>query len=217
MAPQTPKSLLWSIRSQSIVLPNLSSIFSSYPLEVNPSLERLRYDVDTWVASSLPQGDSRKVRALKAAEFGYFGATWWPRAPYSRLRILTFLTIWIFTWDDELDEEDGELWDASEDADIFRADTKEFVRCCLGLEDINIGSTPRSPMIRNFEVIGSAMRKVYTRGEFFHFDQYDNLRRHHSADLLSRPMHSPCRPHLRLHRRMPCRRALSAIEPCTVS
>ena len=210
MAPQTPQSLLSSIRSQSIVLPNLTSIFSSYPLEINPSLERLRNDVDTWIASSLPQADGRKVRTLKAADFAYFGATWWPRAPYSRLRILTFLAIWIFTWDDELDEEDGELWDAGEEADLFRADTKDYVLCCLGLADFNIGVEPRSPIIRNFEIIGTAIQKVYTRGELLPINQYDDLRRRNGADLLIRPMCSPCRPHLRLHRRMPCRRTLSA-------
>ena len=210
MATQTPQRLLSLIRSQSIILPNLTSIFSSYPLEVNPGLERLRYDVDTWIAASLPQADSRKVRALKAADFAYFGATWWPRAPYSRLRILTFLASWIFTWDDELDEENGELWDACEEADLFRADTKEYVGCCLGLADFKFGVEPRSSIIRNFKIIGTAIRNVYTRGEFFQINQDDDLRRHNSANLLSRPMCSPCHPHIRLHRWMPGGRTFSA-------
>ena len=178
MAPQTPQGLLSSIRSQSIVLPNLTSILSSYALEVNPSLERVRYDVDKWVASSLPEAYSRKIRALKAADFGYFGATWWPRAPYSRLRVLTFLSTWIFCWDDELDEENGELWDTSEEADRFRTDTKEYVLCCLGLMDFKIGSEPRSPIIQSFGVIGTAIRDVYTRGDLRSIEQYHGLERH---------------------------------------
>lgn len=38
---------------------------------------------------------SPKLDSLKAADFGYFGATWWPRASYERLRIVTFLAAWV--------------------------------------------------------------------------------------------------------------------------
>lgn len=173
--PQTPQSLLSSIRSQSIILPNLSSIFSSYHLEINPELERLRYDVDTFIESSMPQTASRKVHALKAADFAYFSATWWPRAHYSRLRILTFLAVWVFTWDDELDEEDGNLWDAGEEAHLFRASTEEYVRRCLGLEDSGVGFEPSSLIIRKFEIIGTAVRDIYTRGGSWHLNQYNEM------------------------------------------
>ena len=38
---------------------------------------------------------SPKLESLKAADFGYFGATWWPRAGRERLKTATFLTIWV--------------------------------------------------------------------------------------------------------------------------
>lgn len=38
---------------------------------------------------------SPKLETLKAADFGYFGATWWPRAVYKRLRVVTLLAIWV--------------------------------------------------------------------------------------------------------------------------
>ena len=38
---------------------------------------------------------SSRLESLKAADFAYFGATWWPRARYERLRIVTFLAIWV--------------------------------------------------------------------------------------------------------------------------
>lgn len=38
---------------------------------------------------------SSKLKALKAADFGCFGATWWPRASYERLKITTFLSAWV--------------------------------------------------------------------------------------------------------------------------
>lgn len=38
---------------------------------------------------------NHKLEALKAADFGYFGAAWWPQASYDRLKIGTFLAIWV--------------------------------------------------------------------------------------------------------------------------
>ena len=43
-------------------------------------------------------GHSSNLKGLKAADFAYFGATWWPRARYDRLKILTFYTIWVSFW-----------------------------------------------------------------------------------------------------------------------
>ncbi|KAL8861149.1 MAG: hypothetical protein Q9178_002365 [Gyalolechia marmorata] len=36
-----------------------------------------------------------KLETFKAADFAYFGATWWPHASYDRLKVVTFLAIWV--------------------------------------------------------------------------------------------------------------------------
>lgn len=41
--------------------------------------------------------DSTKVESLKAADIGYWGATWWPQAKYERLRIATLFVAWVCT------------------------------------------------------------------------------------------------------------------------
>lgn len=161
MPATTPQQILTSIQNTSIVLPPLPSLLSSFPLEVNPALPRLRQEVDIWISKSVTS--ARKIKTLKAADFGYFGATWWPRATYERLRILTFLAVWVFTWDDELDEVDGELWDNELAADVYREDTVWYIRACLGLQDER-DVEPTSKIIRNFEMIGKEVRKVYYHG-----------------------------------------------------
>lgn len=40
-------------------------------------------------------GHSELLNSLKAADFALFGASWWPRASYERLRIVTFLITWV--------------------------------------------------------------------------------------------------------------------------
>lgn len=39
--------------------------------------------------------DSPLLPGLKAADFGLFGATWWPEARWERLRIATYLATWV--------------------------------------------------------------------------------------------------------------------------
>lgn len=42
-------------------------------------------------------GHSHRLESLKAADFGLFGATWWPRASFERLKIATYLAGWVRT------------------------------------------------------------------------------------------------------------------------
>ena len=50
-----------------------------------------------WLTFNLSSAMSHspKLEALKVADFAYFGATWWPRARYERLKIVTFLATWV--------------------------------------------------------------------------------------------------------------------------
>ena len=48
----------------------------------------------TWALGSSMK-HSTKLGSLKAADIGYWGATWWPQAKYRRLRIGTFLVAWV--------------------------------------------------------------------------------------------------------------------------
>ena len=63
--------------------------------------------------------------------------------------------------------DDGSLWDDFERAQAYRAETILYVRLCLGLssgEHWN-GTKPSSIIIRNFDMIGKAIRDVYNIGE----------------------------------------------------
>jgi hypothetical protein len=37
---------------------------------------------------------------LLASDFALFGATLWPCASFDSLKIITYLVIWLFLWDD---------------------------------------------------------------------------------------------------------------------
>lgn len=42
----------------------------------------------------------KTLNGLQRSAFGLFGSTWWPCASFDRLRIVTYLAVWLFVWDD---------------------------------------------------------------------------------------------------------------------
>jgi hypothetical protein len=112
------------------------------------------------------------LRKLKLADFGTFAALWWPTAPLKQLKILAFLVIWLFTWDDELDEPSGSFADDFEAAQRYRAETARFVRYCLGVHDegkhegVNGQSpAPVNAIVESFRSIGEGFCRYYDLGE----------------------------------------------------
>lgn len=49
MTLQGPDAILKRLQGQSIVLPDMNTIFDGWPRGVNQNLERLRRDVDDWL------------------------------------------------------------------------------------------------------------------------------------------------------------------------
>ena len=109
-------------------------------------------------SSTLPQG--KILKALQASDFGLFGATWWPAAKFDKLRIVTYLAVWLFTWDDEIDLNDGTMWDEFGAAQIYRGQTLAYVRYTLGIDSICPEVSNR--IILNFAPIGAALKSTYT-------------------------------------------------------
>ena len=105
--------LLKSLKGRRLYIPDIQVLFSHWPQHINPELELLREDIDkklqkyayhillvltvselTLTSKSLfPQG--QRLRKMKAADAALFGASWWPYPSIERLRIATYLSIWV--------------------------------------------------------------------------------------------------------------------------
>lgn len=105
--------------------------------------------------------DRKKQKQLEAADFALFAALWWPDAELEKLKIIAYLIIWLFTWDDEIDEPTGEFSDDFDGAQMYRQNTLKFVKSCLGLVPADPSVRPLNRIIQSFDVIGFALRKFY--------------------------------------------------------
>jgi hypothetical protein len=108
--------------------------------------------------STLPQG--KILSALQRSDFGLFGATWWPQSKFDKLKIVTYLAVWLFTWDDEIDLSDGTMWDEFGAAQIYREQTLAYVRYALGID--SVPPEVSNGIILNFAPIAEACKKAYT-------------------------------------------------------
>jgi hypothetical protein len=107
-------------------------------------------------ASSMP---------FQTSDFAFFAATWWPKAGYKELRVLLFLAIWLFTWDDEVDEPSGAYSGSLSGAEQYRMQTTDLVLECLGLRiPSSAPAEPTNKIIASFRDIGDELAKLYSLG-----------------------------------------------------
>lgn len=117
----------------------------------------------------------KKQKRLEAADFASFTALWWPDAPFEQLQILACLVIWLFTWDDEIDEPTGQYSEDFDGAQTYRERTLRFVGTCLGLLSVEPDLRPQNQIVQSFDVIGSALRVFYDVNQCQRF--YDEIAR----------------------------------------
>ncbi|KAK0102186.1 hypothetical protein ONS95_001017 [Cadophora gregata] len=125
------QQLLDSIRGKTVTIPNLRPIFEKYTGAINPNYQAMIPVVDSHLESLVP--NEKRLAKLKTADFALFASNWWPTAEFRELRIVAFLAIWLFLWDDALDEPTGEYADNFEAAQLYRSETEQFLADCLGL------------------------------------------------------------------------------------
>ncbi|KAF1954078.1 terpenoid synthase, partial [Byssothecium circinans] len=152
------KQLLASLHGQIIRIPDLAPLFAHWPTKTNPELDTIRTHIRDWIDAYAPPST---LQALQSSDIGLFGATWWPNSPFQKLRIITYLAIWLFTWDDEIDINDGTMWDEFGAAQIYRDQTLAYVRYTLGIDTKSPEVTNR--VILNFAPIGASLKAAYTR------------------------------------------------------
>jgi hypothetical protein len=180
------EALLDSFKGTKLIIPNLYEIFADWPQgAVNPnyarliqvSAERIERCVHivsfspvvvclTWVCCSIVD-DRHKLDALQSSDFAFFAATWWPKAGYEELKVLLFLAIWLFIWDDEVDEPAGAYSGDLASAERYRTQTIDFALECLGLRTSSRSAPvePTNKIITSFRDIGEQLAKDCSRGE----------------------------------------------------
>ena len=173
-----------SLRGQTIEVPDLHPDYVGWAQGINPHYKEMVPMVDSKLKryASLIRAchilyyspyilrncsllsDHVKLSKLQKADIALFAAMWWPRAAWNEYQVVTYLSLWLFAWDDEIDMAVGDLSHNFQAAQKFRDETALFIGYALGFGE---GETPpptRGAIVSDFKVVADALRGVYTRG-----------------------------------------------------
>ncbi|CAG8949918.1 hypothetical protein HYFRA_00004248 [Hymenoscyphus fraxineus] len=165
----TRQKLLASLQGATVTIPNLRGLFNNWPQDVNPEVERLDEDVQRKLEELFSQ--EKRLRKMKAAKAALFGASWWPYADFDTLRVATYLSIWLFAWDDETDScEFSTLCTDLEKATQFRAETLNYIRNVLEpAKNTQHSLLASNNIISMFGEIGDPVFKASTTAQAYSF------------------------------------------------
>jgi hypothetical protein len=78
-----------------------------------------------------------------------------------------YFIIWLFNWDDEIDEPTGYYSEDLDGAEIYRTRTIHFALECLDLQDCPAtqSSQAQNKIIASFREISKPLAKTYTIGK----------------------------------------------------
>ena len=104
----------------------------------------------------------KKLKKQIEIDYALSGSMWWQQADFNELRAVTFFVIWLFNYDDDIDEPTGQHSGDLESARGVHRTAISFIEHCLGLSKHGGINTPRNPNISCFKVIGDQLRVEYS-------------------------------------------------------
>lgn len=182
MAIKDRLELLNLIKGQEVHVPPLGALFfRHWPYAVNEAYEQLRPFVDAMLEEyarhvfvydhvtdarclyRIEHGNTVRLNELREADFALFAASFWPYADFEDLKVVAQLSVWLFLWDDEIDEVNGKLTNDMNAADMYRQDTLVFVQSVLGLGTHDVRHVVNT-YITAFAPIGEVLKRRCTQG-----------------------------------------------------
>ncbi|KAH8887963.1 terpenoid synthase [Thozetella sp. PMI_491] len=153
------------LRGETLQIPALLKTFSGWPRGANKHLNDLRDRVSTFIQkyTACP----KKSQALQKADFGLLIALWYPEALWSELETMAAFSVWIFAWDDEVDEGDTITASQEDFVHAYSQQSLQYIRKELNLPEnretiqdnfANIIETKAQLKMALFGVVGNKLR-----------------------------------------------------------
>ncbi|KAH8891514.1 terpenoid synthase [Thozetella sp. PMI_491] len=102
MATSQSSTLASRVRGETLIVPNLSGLFRRWPSAVNPHYPAAEAIIDAKIREWIHEEHLR--RRLRKVNLAMFCSSWYPKASLDRLLTLAYYTMWLFLWDDGIEE-----------------------------------------------------------------------------------------------------------------
>ncbi|KAI0469411.1 terpenoid synthase [Xylaria cf. heliscus] len=164
--------LIAQLKAKPYYLPDLKRQFQEWPHAISPHYAQLKISLDARINKLYP---GERAAELIKGDYGLCASLWWPRATLERLETCTFWFLWLFTWDDEIDQSSSTLFLSLTDSNKFRDESYHFLRYCLGVptEATNKWMFEKNPptrlLIRSLDVMAEKLRQAYNEDQVMVF------------------------------------------------
>ncbi|KAH9998546.1 terpenoid synthase [Xylariaceae sp. FL0662B] len=164
--------LLRRLRGSRIEIPDLQCLMSHWPQGVSPDIERLNEDVENMLESIFPSSkDKARLCKMKGSNIAALTASWWAYAPFNALRTATYLSIWLFAWDDEIDSHEfSHMINDPNAASRFRERTISYLQASLSRSpESKLSDISTNPIITCFKPVAEEILRSYNENQIKNF------------------------------------------------
>lgn len=128
-----------------------------------------KWTLSDHIERSLYPNDPVKACEIKKQDIALNTAMFWPHAELSRLVVCSYISLWLFLWDDQIDVKTGTRHSDMEAARRAHAEVLSYMSYCLQLDYGYPEVKPTDPLVLLFKEIGDALCREYDIGGCFGF------------------------------------------------
>ncbi|KAK3693615.1 isoprenoid synthase domain-containing protein [Podospora appendiculata] len=142
--PTTYLPIVAKLKGQVLTIPDLRGLFSRWPAAVSPHQDELARALNERLPELVPSARSQKT--VHKINLPLFVSRLFPTGTLERLKTMTLVALWLFVWDDSLDEGEHDNATGRSAMDTLRRQTLAYARFHMGLDDDQRSPAPVAPL-----------------------------------------------------------------------
>ncbi|KAK5999205.1 Sesquiterpene cyclase hepA [Cladobotryum mycophilum] len=155
-------TLVAFMRGSHVTIPDLLEPIKHWHQAVHPEVDRVDVEIrKTLDLIFTSPKDAKRLEKSKGTRLDLFAGSWWCDVRYEALVIAAYITIWVFTWDDETDSDEfSSLIEDFDKSSAFRRETLAYLEASFNLDrQHELEKISTNPIITNFAPIGKALAR----------------------------------------------------------
>ncbi|KAF9876446.1 hypothetical protein CkaCkLH20_05854 [Colletotrichum karsti] len=154
------QAIVSALRGQTLHVPDLGGIFKNWSVKTNPHYQKVIPVVEDAFDRMVKNPALRKK--YREANYARFVSLYFPHPEWNQIKTLAHYIVWLFCWDDAIDQEGSDLSHNLLRAKTHRSNTIRVLENVLGLTTQPASEIDRDHVNAELKNIGDELQKAYT-------------------------------------------------------
>ncbi|KAK4201222.1 isoprenoid synthase domain-containing protein [Triangularia verruculosa] len=152
------KRIAAQLKGQTLHLPSLNPVLANWPTEINPHYNVLKRKVAAKIKEWIT--DDHVRRKAEIIDLPLFSSLWYPYASLDRLETATWYSMWIFLWDDVIEESAAPSSGITDKVSWIHQQALRYMEYHLGLSSSTAEPAPPTKYCTLFRHAAEPFRKA---------------------------------------------------------